>query len=451
MYWKRHILYMVVIFYLPPFHLEEPDDDWHQQVDDLESEILKISAAGGRTLASGDANVQPPSLGGGESLPPARGRRWATLMSSTGLVLRNPHLTGMMPVQVQLPSRGRAIHIRPGDTHHHCQGRGSAIDLVGTTDGLDATMVVHNSIHCATTKVGEDASCPLPNCQEYTGGDHFLVQILLYSMVLCSAVPATVGVVPATFHHPSQWRSALSHGADVFTRLQSIAHLLSESLLSQAVSRPPNGLRQWLADATALTLGIAEGLARDGWLFTRSKPGAAHSNKNRANASGRNLEDEIRDCTNGAAWPDAALSTCFRWLRPTDPPIPSRFIIDGHIQSLEVSHSAWCERLRAQSTWHHDYNKQVDVQVKQASAWVVANATVHIGKGPDDYPVTEPETRHVISTWDPSRATTPDLLTRAAFLADPSDWSCVCWSIQRLVGPGCLACRPAIWRWRSYR
>ena len=165
-------------------------------------------------------------------------------------------------------------------------------------------------------------------------------------------------------------------------------------------------------------------------------------------ASGSDLENQLRSYASAAKWPDAALSTCFAWLRPKDLPIPSRLVSDGCVLSWAASHQAWCEQLQSQSTWPQDYNKTVDTQVTTAMAMAVGNARRHIGEGPDDYPIAEPEIRHIISTWDASHATTPDLLTRAAFLSEPSEWSGASWSLQRLMGPGCLACRPFVWRWR---
>ena len=48
-----------VIFYLPPFRPGKSDEEWHEQVAELEVEVLIVSS-GGQVLASGDANAQPP-------------------------------------------------------------------------------------------------------------------------------------------------------------------------------------------------------------------------------------------------------------------------------------------------------------------------------------------------------------------------------------------------------
>ena len=52
----------------------------------------------------------------------------------------------------------------------------------------------------------------------------------------------------------------------------------------------------------------------------------------------------------------------------------------------------------------------------------------------------------VIDKWDKSLATTPDLIPRIAFLLRNREWDVCCLFLLRLLGPGCLAIKPDLWR-----
>ena len=88
----------------------------------METDLIWISAAAGfhkpLVVITGDANLQPISLGGGADISLARDVRWVAFMSRWPLILQNPSLLGQMRLPVLLPARGRNVHIRPSDTHH---------------------------------------------------------------------------------------------------------------------------------------------------------------------------------------------------------------------------------------------------------------------------------------------------------------------------------------------
>ena len=54
----------------------------------------------------------------------------------------------------------------------------------------------------------------------------------------------------------------------------------------------------------------------------------------------------------------------------------------------------------------------------------------------------------VLGEWSRSTATNPDLLPRSVMLMGVADFDSVIWLLQRLLGAGCLALRPHLWRTR---
>ncbi len=102
-----------------------------------------------------------------------RGPGPSSTQRQRGLTLLNPSLAESEPQSIFLQRRNKFVNVRVGDTHHHIAGGQSrAIQLVLATTGVAATVVIHNSLHCSLER-----KCPFYNCQEYTLGDHFLLEV----------------------------------------------------------------------------------------------------------------------------------------------------------------------------------------------------------------------------------------------------------------------------------
>lgn len=78
----------------------------------------------------------------------------------------------------------------------------------------------------------------------------------------------------------------------------------------------------------------------------------------------------------------------------------------------------------------------------------MGRAWTHRGTGVFDGDVLSEELSAIAKDWDGSDATTPDLLPRLVFELGCASWDAVVLAVMRLLGPGVLAARPMLWRYR---
>ena len=130
-----------------------------------------------------------------------------------------PLLTKLCPVD--LPLRGRRVHIREASTRHGI-GVGRAIDLVFCSPSLVVDVSIHNGLHCTNW-------CPLEHCQETCRGDHFLIQVDVHVQPGRSLGPAGPAF-PGKWHDATKWAAALGPAESVLQSLSSIVHVAAVEL-----------------------------------------------------------------------------------------------------------------------------------------------------------------------------------------------------------------------------
>ena len=89
-----------------------------------------------------------------------------------------------------------------------------------------------------------------------------------------------------------------------------------------------------------------------------------------------------------------------------------------------------------------EWSSAVDKYVAQSLGMARANC----GKGSNDQPISQAECVHIYKLWDPTTATTPDLIPRSVFSVKLDEWHIVVWKLMDLTGPARLAVRPCLWR-----
>ena len=139
-----------------------------------------------------------------------------------------------------------------------------------------------------------------------------------------------------------------------------------------------------------------------------------------------------------------------KWLKPALPHPPLHLESPSNNSlSQQESHACWLTAIRSQfqTTAHQD--TVFANQVNRAASGVQGTSRNSIGLGSADGPLTEVDWRVAANSWDESCAITPDLLPRCIFKLFTGTWSTVAWLCMRLCGPGCLAVRPEVWRWKK--
>ena len=197
----------VILVYLPPAHGVSREQEWMDEVDGLESDILQMrtmvgEAAGVCILVLGDINVEPAELGAAEALFAARRKRWTSLMQSQGVTLANPAAQGNMSHKVWLPIRQKTVDVGTGCTHH-CSGRSRSIDVIGYTGRMDVQVLVHNGVHCKGA-----GACDWQQCVEYTLGDHFLLEACIRDADVESSEAGSLRM-PRWWQDMARWEKGL--------------------------------------------------------------------------------------------------------------------------------------------------------------------------------------------------------------------------------------------------
>ena len=226
------------------------DTAWHVDVDGIDSDLFQLRTSGileeaTLLLLTGDANMQPQSLGGGPPRRKLRNDRWEQRLGEWSLCSHNPSVVGAVHQDVLLPIRNRIIHGRPGDTHHDNHGGAASIDMVAGSMSLHVQMTIHNSLHCAGER-----GCGWPNCHEYTLGDHFLAQVDLPDCTIAGVLASASGQLPSCIHEPDRWAWGFHAAAHA---LQLFCSVVGEfcGLCEPAVSRQDRTAAQWYCDAAA--------------------------------------------------------------------------------------------------------------------------------------------------------------------------------------------------------
>jgi hypothetical protein len=224
--------------------------------------------------------------------------------------------------------------------------------------------IVHNSLHCC----GEDYECGLPHCQEYTGGDHFLLKFL---------TDKEVEVARATSHSKiPRWWCCMENWHRGFDTLHGLLEHISVILrrspcTEDGVAACRNTTRsscQWLADTVGWMMLVLVALVCEGWVIPRaggpSKKrkvggvGLDDNSKSDATHGEKHVLQKLQDAVHAGSAPPSILTKCFKWLRPASPTPPVCLLIDGVLQDAATSHRAWCDQVSSQRLWPLPWDRE---------------------------------------------------------------------------------------------
>ena len=360
----------------------------------------------------------------------------------------NPRFTQGPLHQIILPIRKKRVAIQPAHTHHSHLGGSRALDLIFASASLAVDMRIHNSLHC------RELGCSWDICHEFTAGDHFLTDFQLPHI---SLLPHSSGSIapPSGWDDQVRWFQGLEEANGVFQSFNDVLEPLCGCIEGiDARQKPSRPLAQWLANASACILATIEGLVRDGWVLAAQIP-----NSKRRRLSIKPMQHTAQDADPIETWladtlndcaPQPVVNTCLRWLKPVLP-FPPLQLVDrssGEALSAADSHQQWLLAIREQFEIPAGWDDVFHQQVERKAAGILGMERRAIGADAADAPVSQVDWVRGTSFWNPSRAVTPDLLPRCVFELAGVMWTSSAWLCMRLCGPGCLAIRPEVWRWK---
>ncbi|CAE7246984.1 unnamed protein product [Symbiodinium natans] len=439
--------FLWLIFYLPPSN----ESLWYEELAGIDADLLHLQQQSALpfVILTGDANMQPSSLGKGPDPKPARDKALSAFMHKWSFDLCNTGQSDDPPVPVALPRRKKTIWAASSDTHHCNGGPGTSrtLDLVMASSECPVIVTVHNGVHCKNT-------CAWDDCCEFTGSDHFLVEALIDGPCMRAAVPAQIAL-PSHWHEPALWEHGLGCAKGALASLSGTVHLLVLADLSQLAKKAtlPAWLT-WCIDVLVLLLSIIESSVRDVWVLfarvdKRKRPrAAALPAAQQEPFSEDELERLLRQGQQNGIWPQSAISTCLRWLRPARPQPPERLNHDGRLRTRAASHEAWISQLFTQGKWPTSYNAEFHSEVCRRAQEYSRQARAHIGEGPWDAEIDFSEWYRAAANIQSSRTVTPFLSHRVLLACGTNEWCHAAWKLQQVCGPSCLAWRPALWRHR---
>ena len=445
--------FLWLVFYLPV----KDEVAWQSEAEGIISDALELSnrfsslsGEAPRILLSGDANFQPFCICEERDPKPLREATFRRVLSALKAELANPCSGATSVSPIWLPLRSKTVHVRCSDTHHCCGASGAsrAIDLICASACLRVEVCIHNGVHC------KGLGCTWDLCVEYTKGDHFLMEAHLLDTSVSCVAPAAVSL-PCHWHEESLWEHGISRASRCLSSLTSVFGLVC----SLVQSRPaPVGARlafdQWLVDVLAWLLCLVESFVRDAWVLFAKLDRRVKAKRTRSEAYEQDdiLEDTCRllHCARAeGAWPQGAVATCLRWLKPPTIVPPNRLLVDDTWLSLEDSHTAWKTQLRTQGLWPSGFDTSFHDRVCSHVSHLLGHARAHNGLGIYDAAFLQPEWFRAVESISISPAPSPFLIPRCLLFLRPNAWHNAASKLQEACGPSLFCLRPKLWRFRS--
>ena len=266
--------------------------------------------------------------------------------------LHNPSLAGAVPLEIDLPIRGRQVKVYAGSTRHG-PSVGRAVDIVGTIGERTLDMVIHNGIHC-----GGPGICGWDACVEYGRGDHFL-NVMSRESSADTSLSTASPVFPMTWRDESRWATALPHAHDVISTINGLLSAVGTGEMVRCRRRRNRDIDQWMADAITWVQATVGHLVRDAWVqlpqprvqrALRADGAAQVSLDTRCliGAETDVLARSLRNIHRGTNTKPAVMLACYKLLKDKQPQ-PTSSMWDGtrHL-SVEETHEAWRTQLATQ-------------------------------------------------------------------------------------------------------
>ena len=442
----------ICFLYLPTSGDAALDALWLSQFQDMKSELsivcdrypgLEISF-----LLIGDWNVQPKCLSGCADPHPCRDRAVNDLLAGGKFCLLNPPVVGSLRQSFLSPLRKSKIDIRVGDTR--CGGGASrALDLGICSSSLDASLTIHNALHCRGV-----CACMWPHCFEALLSDHFPIVVEIASCMTPNSVRETQ--FPAELHCADRWASAFDNASLLLSRITDVAQSCRSFRFNdtRGMAKPSC---QWLLDALSFLQCFTANVVREGWVLPSVRPSGPGGKENKRLRNNiheplsmtpeRISEVLCREVQSNADLPLSTISKCFKFLRKHKPEPSPCMMQDGVALTCSCTHRAWCAKLQNQCRGPVAVAPSRITEVVHSYKSAMGRAWKFRGEGDLDIDISEPAVRGVIADWKNSKALPPDLITRAAYKGFHEAWIKSCWALVRLAGPACYALRPSQWRW----
>ncbi|CAE7431354.1 unnamed protein product, partial [Symbiodinium sp. CCMP2456] len=210
----------------------------------------------------------------------------------------------------------------------------------------------------------------------------------------------------------------------------------------------------WILDCLCWVRSMFASIARDGWVHparSQSEPRAGAQTASGAlhPSDGERIVAEVKGLLAGGNIPTSVALKCFKFFKKHKVPTPVCMRKNGALLSPQESHEEWCLKLRSQCSGPEVHDANILTRMQHSVSSMIGRAWQKRGQGLLDTDVSEPQIRAGLSTWKASTAITPDLIPRAAFVADSEDWISLIWLLCQLAGPARFALRPTLWRWSS--
>ena len=120
--------------------------------------------------------------------------------------------------------------------------------------------------------------------------------------------------------------------------------------------------------------------------------------------------------------PRAVVNRCYRWLRPAEPSPPCSMTVDSVRLNPADSHALWREQVQHQRRWPYPWDLDFDQKCEGSVKRSLGRAWTHRGEGWADHQVEAEEVGIVTQHWDPSSATTADLIPRCVLKMWHGSW-----------------------------
>ena len=436
-----------LVFYLPA----NDEARWHEEVDGIDRDAATIFSQASPQIPilfwMGDANLQPSAMGKGADPKPSRDRRWESLIKKWSVLLWNPPGFGGVPCSLFLPRRRKTVSLVPSDTHHCNGGPGVSrtLDLVYGSPDLSGSVVIHNSLHC------KEAGCDWDDCFEFTGSDHFLLDVTFEDVSVRLDEPSAIKM-PHHWHESSLWEHGFNRCSSVLLGLDELVRTFQEMVQPSVFRKAclPDWV-VWAVEVLTLLLCVVESCVRDGWVLFADLEGRKRKRQSQQNlvfSDEDDFEAMLLRNQRDHGWPQSCVKTCLKWLKPLTHDPPGRLQCDGTLLSRADSHQAWVHHLTLQGSWPISFNQSFHDSIESAAAKQVQSARAHIGQGVFDGRIDDAEWHRAAERINTSRACTPFLLHRLLLKCANSSWWSVASNLQNLCGPSSLCYRPFLWRFR---
>ena len=223
-----------------------------------------------------------------------------------------------------------------------------------------ALWVIHNSLHC------KEAGCDWDDCFEFTGSDHFLLDVTFEDVSVRLDEPSAIKM-PHHWHESSLWEHGFNRCSSVLLGLDELVRTFQEMVQPSVFRKAclPDWV-VWAVEVLTLLLCVVESCVRDGWVLFADLEGRKRKRQSQQNlvfSDEDDFEAMLLRNQRDHGWPQSCVKTCLKWLKPLTHDPPGRLQCDGTLLSRADSHQAWVHHLTLQGSWPISFNQYLSMIV----------------------------------------------------------------------------------------